>query len=92
MRLPTIAELKQARGTIHFVEYALEYFLKMNVKYGAVDFIGGSSAWKFRKCVARLARKKKLKIWAFTRGANEFRNGKATVYLVRDDLSEKTHK
>lgn len=92
MRLPTLAELKQARGTKHFAEYALEHFLKMNVKYGAIDFIGGSTAHNCARHIRILVRKKKLKIWTFIRGSSPYVNhGKATLYLVRD-LKEKTHK
>lgn len=93
MRLPTLAELKQARGTKQFAEYALEHFLKMNVKYGAIDFTGGTTAYECRRYMQRLAREKKLKIWTFIRGANLYkRHGAATLYIVRDDLEEKTHK
>lgn len=92
VRPPTIAELKQARGNKQFAEYALDYFLKMNIKYGAVDFEGGSTAGIFRKWVGRLSLERKLKIWTFQKGAHSWNNnGKATVYLVRGDLQEKTH-
>ena len=83
VRLPTIAELKQARGSKQFAEYAIDYFLKMDVKYGAIDFTSGTSAYAFRKHLHRLIRERNLKIWCFTRGATSYlRYGKATVFLL----------
>ena len=93
MRLPTMAELKQARGNRQFAEYALDYYIKMNVKYGAIDFTSGTSAYQFRKHLHKLVRERNLKIWCFTRGAKSYlKYGKATVFLVREDLNERTHK
>ena len=87
VRIPTIAEIKQGSGTRAFAEYALDYFLKMNVKYGAVDFKSGNTAHTFRRFIQRFIKERNLRIYTFQKGANRYSlHGDATVYLVREDL------
>lgn len=86
VRLPTMAELRQARDSVGFAAYAVDHFLKMNVKYGAIDFRSGFTAHQCKKRLLRLIRERNLKIWIFRRGATEFRQRNATLYLVREDL------
>ena len=85
VRLPTMAELKQARGTRDFAEYALDHFLEMNVKYGAIDFNSGHTAHQCKRQLIRLIKKRKLKIWIFLRGTPSYKlHGNTTLYLVRE--------
>jgi len=88
-----MAELKHARGNRAFAEYAVDYFLKMDLKYGAVDFGTGGAAGSFRTNVQRVIRTRGLKIWTFQKGANRYDRygGTATVYLVSDGLPDNTH-